>query len=42
MKDTFQSLEGFSLSETLETMSETHLTWWELIPTVDHVEPVAQ
>ena len=23
-------------------MSETHIAWWELIPTVDHVEPVAR
>ena len=23
-------------------MSDTHIAWWELIPTVDHVEPVAR
>ena len=23
-------------------MSETHIAWWELIPTVDHVDPVAR
>ena len=23
-------------------MSNTHIAWWELIPTVDHVEPVAR
>ena len=23
-------------------MSKTHIAWWELIPTVDHVEPVAR
>ena len=23
-------------------MSETHIAWWELIPTVDHVKPVAR
>jgi len=23
-------------------MADTHIAWWELIPTIDHIEPIAR